>query len=208
MLSLDDGKLLVRTARAVLEAHLGGEVDVPSLPEHFKGKRGVFVTLHTHPDDDLRGCIGFPLPFLPLDEAVSEAAISAGTRDPRFPPVRLAEMDRIIVEVSALTPPETIETKDPKDREKEVVIGRDGLIIKYGMSSGLLLPQVPVELGWDVNTFLEHTCIKAGLTSDMWLEPRAQLQRFQAQVFSETSPRGEVIVKEGVTCGQEGRDDE
>jgi uncharacterized protein (TIGR00296 family) len=121
------------------------------------------------------------------------AAIASATEDPRFPPVSLEEMSSIIVEVSALTPPEEIKFTDPKELPNMIRIGEDGLIIEAGVYSGLLLPQVPVEYGWSPEEYLMHLCIKAGLAPTYWLTGRMRLHRFSAQVFEEESPRGKVV---------------
>ncbi len=196
LLTLEEGTFAVKFARAVIENYLQGkDVIVEDYPEVFNEKRGCFCTLHTYPERELRGCIGFPEPILPLIEALKEAAISAATRDPRFPPVTLGEMDNIVVEVSILTKPELIRVTHPKEYLNEIVIGRDGLIIEYGPYRGLLLPQVPVEYGWDVEEYLAHLCLKAGLPPDAWLLEGVKIYRFHAQIFEEVEPRGKVIEK-------------
>ena len=109
LLTLEEGTFAVKYARAVIENYLAGKkIVIEGYPEIFDEKRGCFCTLHTYPDKELRGCIGIPEPIMPLIEALEEAAISAATKDPRFPPVTLEEMDSIVVEVSILTPPELI----------------------------------------------------------------------------------------------------
>jgi len=193
MYSDKEGKRAVELARAAIEKHLGGGSELPShLPEVFREKSGVFVTLNRYPSRDLRGCIGFPEPIMPLAGAIEDAAVSAATRDPRFPPVSLGEMDRIVVDVTMLTPPERIDHKGPDDLVSKIVIGRDGLIARKGFYSGLLLPQVPVEWGWSVEEFLSHTCMKAGLAPDSWREGNVSFQRFSGYVYGEREPRGQV----------------
>lgn len=196
MFDIEDGKLAVKMAREIIEAYLE-ERKLPKykLPEKFKQNSGVFVSLHTYPDHELRGCIGFPEPHFMLFQAITDASISAATRDPRFPKVKIKEMKKILVEVSLLTPPELIEIKKSTDYLKKVKIGRDGLIVERAFYRGLLLPQVPVEWNWDVETFLEHTCNKAGLPSDSWRDKKVKFYSFQAKVFSETKPGGKVKEK-------------
>jgi len=195
LLSLDEGEFAVRTARRVIEERLSGREWRPeTYPESFRERRGVFTTLRTHPDRALRGCIGYPEPIMPLIEALLSSAVAAATEDPRFRPVSLEEMDRITVEVTVLTPPEPIEVP-PERLPEEVVVGRDGLLVRYGVFSGLLLPQVPVEFGWDSKQFLEQTCLKAGLPPDCWLRG-ARFYRFQGQIFEEVEPRGKVEERE------------
>ena len=193
MYTIEDGKLAVKIARETIESHLKDE-DPPAfeIPGSFKSKSGVFVTLNRYPKHDLRGCIGYPEPIAPLFDAIVDSAINAATRDPRFSKVKPAEMDDIVVEVSLLTPPEPIEAKKPKDYIEQIKIGKDGLIVERGGARGLLLPQVPVEWKWDVETFLSHTCMKAGLSADCWLRKGTKFYRFSAEVFCEDTPRGNV----------------
>jgi uncharacterized protein (TIGR00296 family) len=143
-------------------------------------------------DGELRGCIGFTQPVMQLGEAVREAAISAAAYDPRFPKVEPRELDGLLVEVSALTKPEKVEYASPTDLPKHVRIGVDGLIVSHSGRSGLLLPQVATEYKLSPEDFLTQTCLKAGLPPDAWLTDQIVLQRFQAEVFSETSPRGKI----------------
>jgi len=194
MYSSSDGKLAVSLARRAIEAHLKGkDIAAPSdLPDAFRRKSGVFVTLVTYPGRDLRGCIGYPEPVMPLGEAIVDSAISAAARDPRFSPVTSRELARIVVEVSLLTPPELVKVKTPTEYLKTIVIGRDGLIADNGFGRGLLLPQVPVEQGWDVHEFLDHTCMKAGLHAAAWTEKGTRLYRFTAEIFDELEPGGKV----------------
>jgi len=117
---------------------------------------------------ELRGCIGYPYPTNPLVEAVIDAAISAATRDPRFCPLEKKDVDKVVFEVSVLTPPEHVKTEKPEEYLKEIKVGEHGLIIEKGPYKGLLLPQVPVEWGWCEEEFLCQCCIKAGLPPDSW----------------------------------------
>jgi hypothetical protein len=193
MFSDEEGKLAVKFARAVVESHVTRKKMAEfKLPETFKKNYGVFVTLTTYPEDDLRGCIGYPEPLMPLIDAIRDSAVNACSRDPRFPPVRQSELAKIKVEVSLLTPPLEIDAKKKVDMPSHVVIGQDGLILECGFARGLLLPQVPVEWGWDAEEFLCQTCIKAGASPDTWLKPEAKVFKFQAEVFSEDKPGGEI----------------
>ncbi len=135
---------------------------------------GAFVTLKKQ--GRLRGCIGFVEPVAPLYKTVTLAAIYAATRDNRFPPVAASELGSLEVEISVLSPPRKI--KDPD----QVMVGKHGLIISRGDRKGLLLPQVPVENGWDRLTFLQQACLKAGLPQDAW-RSGAEIFVFEAQVF-------------------------
>jgi len=202
MLSLDNGIKSVTFARDVVEQFVKNKI-TPSvaLDESFNEKQGAFVTLHTFPNHDLRGCIGIPLPVMTLREAILEGAKSA-TRDPRFLPLEERELDNIIIEVTILTKPELIEIKDPKDYLSKIKIGRDGLIVEQGFYKGLLLPQVPVEQGWNEEEFLSHTCMKAGLTPDAWFDKNIKISKFSGQIFTEIRPRGEIKEKkiDGSEC--------
>jgi uncharacterized protein (TIGR00296 family) len=189
---LDEGKFLVKLARQTIEGYLrtGKKPQAPKASEKLREKRGVFVTLTR--DGELRGCIGHPLPTMPLVEAVMDAAISSATGDPRFPPVSVDEMRDIEIEVSILSEPELIKVKSPREYPKCIVIGKDGLIVEWSGYAGLLLPQVPVEYGWDAEEFLSHACMKAGLMPDHWLQKGVRISKFSAQIFAEKSPGGEV----------------
>jgi hypothetical protein len=194
MFTIEEGTAAVKIARKVIEAHINGKKP-PKLefPKSFDELGGVFVTINTFPEKDLRGCIGYPEPVFPLKDAIVDAAKSASTRDPRFRAISSKELDKIVVEVSLLTKPELIKVDKPKDYLKVVKIGRDGLIVEHGMYRGLLLPQVPIEWKWDVHTFLDHTCMKAGLLADAWLELGTKLYSFTAQVFDEKEPNGKIV---------------
>jgi len=193
LFTVDEGVQAVRMARANIEKHLGREeVRIPPQPTAFTEPSGVFVTLNTYPGRELRGCIGYAEPIMPLGKALMDVSLAAAFNDPRFPPVGPKEMDRIVVEVTLLTPPEGIEYEGPEDLLKKVIIGQDGLIARKSYRSGLLLPQVPVEYGWDAGAFLSHTCLKAGLAPDEWKRGGVIFQRFSGKVFGERSPGGEI----------------
>jgi uncharacterized protein (TIGR00296 family) len=195
MLSLDEGKKAVNFARDIVENFVkSSSIPKSDLMGVFTNNQGSFVTIHTYPNHDLRGCIGIPLPVMPLKEAIVEGAKSA-TRDPRFPPLEEGELDSIIIEVTILTKPELIEVDDPKDYLSSIEIGRDGLIAEQGFFKGLLLPQVPIELGWGKEEFLSHTCLKAGLLPDAWFDKKTKISKFSGQVFTEVQPRGEIKEK-------------
>ena len=195
-----DGAAAVRLARAAIARALepGAPRDAAQpfrsteLPAVFAEPRGVFVTLKRDADGTLRGCIGFPMPVFPLRAAIPRAAVAAAVEDPRFPPLRTRELATTRVEVSILSVPEPIATAIPSERLANVVVGRDGLIVDGEGASGLLLPQVPVEEGWDAETFLAQTCVKAGLRPEMWRSPQVRFRRFGAEVFAESRPEGPV----------------
>ncbi len=194
VISDEDGVELVRLARRAVEMYLQ-ESKVIHIEKNEDTKAGVFVTLNylTRTNEEhLRGCIGFPLPEKMLRQSIVEAAIAAATEDPRFPPVDIHEMDSMIFEVSVLTPPQEINTK-PAEYRKEIKLGRDGLILRWRHGSGLLLPQVPVELKWDVDQYLANICYKAGAPVDAWIDPSSKLYKFQAIVFKEKTPKGQIV---------------
>ncbi len=193
-LSDSDGEKLVKTARTVVTEFLKTknkmELD-KDFEESFSSNAGVFVTLNHK--SNLRGCIGYPLPDKKLYNALEDAAISAATEDPRFPSVAFEELDQITFEVTVLTPPQEIEVLDPQEYPSKVKVGRDGLIVKSGFNSGLLLPQVPKEYGWNEEEFLGHTCEKAGLPKEQWKEKNTKILKFEGIVFKEQSPGGSVV---------------
>jgi uncharacterized protein (TIGR00296 family) len=192
MLTLQDGTKAVQFARQVIHNYVGGrKIASSDLGRVFQEKQGVFVTLHTFPDHELRGCIGIPLPVMSLQEAIVESAQSV-TQDPRFPPLQESELDAILVEMTVLTKPELIKVKQPKDYMNNIQIGRDGLIVEHGFYKGLLLPQVPVEQGWDLEEYLSQTCMKAGAPADAWFEKTTRISKFQGQIFTEVKPHGPV----------------
>lgn len=179
-------------ARALAPARPATEEPSPEFPE-WEERGGVFVTLATYPAHHLRGCVGFPRPILPRGKAIDSAAVAAAVEDPRFPPVESKELSRLTVEVSLLSVPESISAVDVEGRIASVVVGRDGLIVSAGASSGLLLPQVAAEEGWSALEFLEGTCEKAGLVGDAWRRPSTRIEKFEAAIFREVAPRGEVV---------------
>ncbi|RPJ79146.1 MAG: TIGR00296 family protein [Alphaproteobacteria bacterium] len=195
MLTETEGRNAVKLARKTIELFLS-ENRLPKpqdlgfeLSQVFGEKRGVFVTLTEN--ELLRGCIGHPYPDSTLEDAITDSAISAATRDPRFPPVGKDELDDIVVEVTVLTPPERINAP-PKELPNLIEIGRHGLIVKQGYCQGLLLPQVAPEHNMDSIDFLGHTCLKAGLSPDAWLRG-AEVHCFEGQIFKEKEPQGEVF---------------
>ena len=193
-LSDSDGKELVRAARLGVTEFLTSK-NKKKLSDDFQSKfsfkSGVFVTLNDR--TSLRGCIGFPLPQKRLCDALVDAAIASATEDPRFSEVKQSELDEITFEVTVLTPPIEIKVSDSSEYPAQIKIGRDGLIVKYGSFSGLLLPQVPVEYGWTEEEFLGHTCEKAGLPRDIWKDPKTKVLRFEGIIYKEETPNGKVI---------------
>ena len=174
---------LLGLARRTVEAvALGGTLPVPdaNLPDALRRPGAAFVTLHA--GGRLRGCIGAIEPReYSLAETIVMMARAASREDPRFEPLRPDELRGLHVEISVLGPLVPVASAD------EIVVGRDGLVVEEGYRRGLLLPQVPVEWGWDRETFLDQTCVKAGLPPDAWRRG-AQVFRFEAEVFGEPRP--------------------
>lgn len=187
------GEFLVRLARSAINDYFLGKETKPELADWLNEKRGVFVTLRTYPEEALRGCIGYPYPVKPLWKAVIDSAISAATSDPRFFPLSLDELDNITIEVTVLTPPKEL-TCSPLERPRHIIVGKHGLIVERGMYSGLLLPQVPAEVGWRTpEEFLDGTCQKAGLPNGCWKDRETRVYIFEGEIFREIEPGGEVV---------------
>ncbi len=186
-LSRAEKKLLLDLARTTIRTVLDGgshehvTVDEGKLTPALREQRGVFVTLHK--DHDLRGCIGYILPMLPLWRAVVENARNAAFGDPRFAPLKPDEFERIDIEISVLTVPDTI-----KDIS-EFRVGIDGIILKKGFHQAVFLPQVAPEQGWDAQTTLKYLSMKAGLPPNGWASG-AVFETFQAEVFGEADLEG------------------
>lgn len=175
-LSSEEKKELVNIARSAIEKFILERKILNHQPQNAKllTKKGAFVTLKKW--GRLRGCIGFIKPIGPLYQIVTQAAIYAACKDPRFPPVTPEELKHLEIEISVLSPLEKI------DNPHLVKVGKHGLFISRGNKSGLLLPQVPVENNWSRNTFLEQACLKAGLPKDAW-KHGAEIFIFEAIVF-------------------------
>lgn len=189
------GESAVRRARTAIEHALGIRSTLWALPDDpaWTEPGGAFVTLRTYPEGGLRGCVGFPLPTHPRRRAIDLAAVAAALEDPRFRPVGSDEIDALTVEVSLLTRPELVPGTTADERKRGVVVGRHGLIVSVPGTSGLLLPQVAVEEGFDATSFLGATCEKAGLPPDAWKRPATRVERFGASVFAEAAPRGAIV---------------
>ncbi|HVS31283.1 MAG TPA: AmmeMemoRadiSam system protein A [Thermoanaerobaculia bacterium] len=179
MLTPDQRRTLVETARQSIAAVFESR-KIELAPSQFdpalRRPAGAFVTLTT-PQGDLRGCIGSIAAVAPLYLAVSSSAVNAAFRDPRFQPVQRSEFPALGLEISVMSPLERVFDVS------EIEVGRDGLIITRDPYAGLLLPQVATEWGWDSETFLSQTCLKAGLPPDAWRLPGTRIERFSAEVF-------------------------
>ncbi len=196
MLTDSEGETGVRFARRIAEsAVLTGSYRIPDikLPSVFEQKAGAFVTVQTHPDRKLRGCIGIPEPIYTLRQAIVNAAVDSVLSDPRFEPVEEGEIAGLVFELSILSPPEEIAVKSRWELPLSVEIGRHGLIVERGRFRGLLLPQVAVDEKWDSEEFLRMTCWKAGMPEDSWGDPRVRVLRFVGEVFGEEEPNGAVV---------------
>jgi len=182
----EERKKLLLIARKAIEYYAKNGEEPGALKEvdidEFDMPRGVFVTLKEA--GELRGCIGFPLPIMPLGKAVVKAAIAAAFEDPRFASVTKEEVKELEIEVSVLTVPELVKVSKPEEYLKKVKIGRDGLIIDYMGYSGLLLPQVPVEENWTIEEYLDYLCMKAGLPKKTWRERAVVIKSFQAEIIN------------------------
>jgi len=178
MIGREDRAALLRIARA----SIGAMLDAASYTAPVPGggplgePRGAFVTLRL--GGRLRGCIGRIVSEAPLAEVVAEMAVAAARDDYRFNPLARGDLEAIRIEISALGPLRTV--TDPG----EIAVGRDGLLVRKGRSSGLLLPQVAAEEGWGVRRFLDETCRKAGLPEGAWKEG-ASIEAFEAEVWGE-----------------------
>lgn len=178
-ISQENKKLLLNIARRTIESHVK-EKKVPAFstsnPELIE-KSGAFVSLHK--GHDLRGCIGVFTSEKPLYETVVDMAVSASSCDPRFYPVTEDELLDISIEISVLTPMKRITDVS------EIEVGRHGIYIIKGRNRGVLLPQVATEYNWDRETFLDHTCLKAGLAQNSWKNKDTEIYTFEAEVFGE-----------------------
>ncbi len=197
------GVFLVKLARASVEEFLlyNRIKQIKVYDDRLLVKRGAFTTIESYQRKgnsvarELRGCIGFPYPTYELYNSVIKSAILAAVEDPRFPPLKVEELDKVTFEVSILTEPTFLDV-DKRDVPKYIKVGRDGLIIEYGLNSGLLLPQVAVENEWDEESFLSNACLKAGLPPDAWIWKKTKIYKFQAELFGELEPKGKIIRKE------------
>ena len=179
LLTEKEKKTLHRIARSSIEASVRGEqttvIAEEDLSDNLKQKRGAFVTLKKR--KKLRGCIGSIFAKDPLYVTVEKMARAAAMDDPRFSPLQRNDLSKLAIEISALTPLEKI------DNINKIELGKHGLYLRRGWASGLLLPQVPGERGWDLNTFIEHTCLKAGLSLDAWKDSVTEMYIFSAEIF-------------------------
>ena len=192
-LSDDDGQVLVKMARNAVTEYLQNNTRINNkeFNSRFNIDSGIFVTINK--ENSLRGCIGYPLPIKKLSNAVIDSAIAAATEDPRFSPINPNELNNLIFEITVLTPPIEINVEKYEDYLSIIKVGRDGLIVENKQCSGLLLPQVPKEYGWDIEEFLAHTSEKAGLEKNAWKDQDTKVSRFEGIIFKEESPNGKIV---------------
>jgi uncharacterized protein len=171
--------VLLDIAKSTIEAKINHK-DIPEVKidsETLKQKRGAFVTLKKRGQS--RGCIGYIKAYKPLWETVQEMAVAAAFHDPRFPSLKADEVNQLTFEISVLSPLKRIKKID------EIEVGKHGLYIISGYNSGLLLPQVATEYGWDRETFLKETCYKAGLPPQAWKNAETEIYIFSADYFGD-----------------------
>lgn len=192
-LSDDDGQVLVKMARNAVTEYLQNNTRINNkeFNSRFNIDSGIFVTITK--ENSLRGCIGYPLPIKKLSNAVIDSAIAAATEDPRFSPINPNELNNLIFEITVLTPPIEINVEKYEDYLSIIKVGRDGLIVENKQCSGLLLPQVPKEYGWNIEEFLAHTSEKAGLEKNAWKDQDTKVSRFEGIIFKEESPNGKIV---------------
>lgn len=177
-LTENEKTILLKTARERIRSDLfGSPAEYPQPTESLSEICGAFVTLHSQ--GHLRGCIGNIVGRQPLISTIKDMAHAAAFDDYRFPKLGPGEFEIIDIEISVLSPLQRI-------KDVEVIeVGKHGIYLQRGLSGGVLLPQVPIEQGWDRLTFLQHTCMKAGLPSDTWKDPATEIDIFSAVIFSE-----------------------
>jgi len=170
---------LLSLARRSILAEFAGQWPPPTefTSEALRAECGAFVTLEKR--GSLRGCIGYVEAYKPLERTVMEMAVQAAFHDPRFPAVTADEVQDLTIEISVMSPLSEVEDVSG------IEVGTHGLVIRGLGRSGLLLPQVATDYGWDRETFLEHTCAKAGLPPDAWKEEGVKILKFSAEVFGE-----------------------
>ena len=185
MVTIEKATKLVKLARKAIETK---EIEYTK----DKEKSGVFVTLSTYPEHELRGCIGYSEPTFSVNEGIQRAAVCAAYSDPRFPPLEKEELDKIVVEISVLTKSNKIEAKDAVKKLSSITPNKDGLIINYKNRSALLLPQVWEELS-SKEEFLNALCLKCMLPYNAWMDPNANIFKFNVEAFKEITPNGRIV---------------
>ncbi len=193
---LEEGNELIKAARSSIELylrnpHFDKKLILNNLKK-FKEHNGLFITLKYYKTNELRGCVGVTTQDREVKQNIVHTALAAAFDDPRFLSITLQELNNIIIELSILS--DLVKFSGNKaEIIKNIKIGRDGLIIKYGIYSGLLLPIVAVEQKWNIIEFLENVCLKAGLDKNYWYYPNINLYKFETQIFKEQKPEGKVL---------------
>lgn len=185
ILSNKEKKELLKLARSIIAAELNADEKVyypDKIPESLEQKQGCFVTLHKN--NNLRGCIGNIEPSKSLISGIKENAINAAFRDPRFPPLKLDELEKIEIEISILTVPEPLDYEDYEDLKAKLKSGIHGVIISKGWKKSTFLPQVWKQLP-DKEVFLSHLCLKAGMDKDCWQDKNLDVKVYEVEYFSE-----------------------
>lgn len=199
MLSLEEGKFLIKLARRSIESVFENKeikIDESQLSKNLLEKRGVFVTLYKiNEKKELRGCIGYPYPILPLYKATINAAIQSAFNDPRFSPLTKNELEKIVIEISVLTKPKLVKAKSLEELLEKMELGKHGIIVERGPYSGLLLPQVPIEYGLSKKEFFYEACLKAGFVYDGNFS-LLKVYFFEAEIFCEINPKGKITRKQ------------
>ena len=178
-LTQDEKSILLKLARDTITQYVteGRKPPLPEATGMLGEPYGCFVTVHMN--GQLRGCIGNMIGRGPLVELIQEMAVAASTQDPRFHALSKEELSEIDIEISVLSLMRKITDVN------EIEVGKHGIIMGRGVCQGVLLPQVATEQGWDRQTFIENTCLKAGLPTDAWKDPKTNIEIFSAQVFGE-----------------------
>jgi AmmeMemoRadiSam system protein A len=174
-LTEDDKQLLKKIARDSIEHHMESRRYVPPQTERLEARRGAFVCVYV--GDRMDGCMGQVRGRDPLYQSVADLAVAAAFEDPRFEPLQAADLPKLRIEISLLSRLERVK------EVREIVVGRDGLMIRLDMHSGLLLPKVATEYNWNTETFLEQVCLKAGLPKNAYKDKAAEIYKFTADVF-------------------------
>lgn len=181
MFNASEKRFLLKLAREAIIAKINGRELTLEFPDNevFQKKMGGFVTIHKN--GSLRGCIGYVKAVDTIFNTVRDMAVSAAVEDPRFPPLSVSELKDIEIEISMLS------KLTPIQSDKDITVGPDGLFVVQGNYSGLLLPQVAIEYGFDAIKFLEEACRKAGLPAMAWKNSETRLYSFRATIFSENN---------------------
>ena len=190
--SNEDGIRAVRIARSVAEAETQGNLTDPEFSDVFKELSGVFVTISEYPSGNLRGCIGYSEPVVPLAESLVKSS-RAACHDPRFMPLTLEEAKACTFEVTKLTTPAELKFNNVDEMLNQIVLGRDGVIMEYRGNKAVYLPQVATEQGWTKQEMMFSLSEKAGLHRGAWTYKGTRIWTFHGEIFKEVSPCGDVV---------------